>query len=73
MASKALIEKIEALPAEKQAEVEHFVDALRTQASADNGEPGLVERLRAHRERQFREHGLVDSLPLIRELRENGS
>ena len=72
MATKTLIDKIEALPAEKQAVVERFVDALHVVDTRDSGRPGLVERLRVHREQLLRENGLFDSLPLIRELRENG-
>jgi hypothetical protein len=75
MASKSLIEKIEALPVEKKAEVEDFVDFLRSRPSHTNaarsGE-SLVERLRAQRAELFRRHGLFDSLPHIREFRETG-
>jgi hypothetical protein len=72
MATKTLTEKIEALPPEKKAEVEGFVDALAARQGRVAGGPGLVERLRARRERLLREHGLFDSLPIIRDLRENG-
>jgi hypothetical protein len=70
MATKTLIEKIEALPPEKKAEVEHFVDELSRPAPAGVGDPGLVDRLRAQREELFRKHGLFDSVPVIRALRE---
>lgn len=72
MATRTLTEKIEALPPEKKAEVEDFVDALADQHGRAPSSPGLVERLRARRERLLREHGLFDSLPIIRDLREHG-
>ena len=71
MATKTLIEKIEALPAEKKARVEHLVDELSTPAESESASPSLVERLRAQREELFRKHGLFDSVPVIRALREN--
>jgi hypothetical protein len=69
-----LIEKIEALPAEKKAEVEDFVEFLRSRAVHNDAKGGesLVERLRAQRAELLREHGLFDSLPHIREFRETG-
>lgn len=72
MATKTLTEKIDALPPEQKAEVEDFVDTLAARQSRPVGSPGLVERLRARRERLLREHGLFDSLPIIRDLREHG-
>jgi hypothetical protein len=74
MATRTLTEKIEALPAEKKAEVEDFVEFLasRTARLGRIGQtgPSLVERLRAQREELLREHGLFDTLPFIREFRE---
>lgn len=76
MASRSLTEKIEALPPEKKAEVEDFVEFLASRAAHQDhvGQtgPSLVERLRAQREELLREHGLFDTLPLIREFRETG-
>ncbi len=74
MASKSLIDKIEALPAEKKAEVEDFVEFLSSRPSHTTAKPGtsLVERLRAQRAELFRGDGLFDSLPHIREFRETG-
>lgn len=79
MASKSLIDKIEALPAEKKAEVEDFVEFLARRGAADS--PGsapkrfsdeTLERMRERRERLFKEHGYFDSLSILRDLRENG-
>jgi hypothetical protein len=67
-----LIDKIEALPPDKRAEVEEFVERKLAQDEGAKTRSGLVERLRARRERLLREHGLFDSTPIIRELRENG-
>ncbi len=76
MASKSLIAKIEELPAEKKAEVEEFVDFLRSRPdhadAARRGGENLVEKLRAQRAELLREHGLFDSLSHIREFRETG-
>lgn len=74
MSSKSLIDRIEALPAEKKAEVEDFVEFLRSRPVRGGAKPGesLVERLRAQRAELFRKHGLFDSLPHIREFRETG-
>ena len=73
MASRALVEKIEALPPAKRAEVEDFVEFLADRP----GGPGmpsqeLLDRIDARREALLREHGLFDTLPLIRALRDNG-
>ncbi len=73
MASRALIEKIEALPPAKRAEVEDFVEFL----AARPGRVGmpcqdLLDRIDARREALLRERGLFDTAPLIRSLRENG-
>ncbi len=80
MATKNLIEKIEALPAEKRLEVEDFVDFVaerlrgRLSAARPKAFPDeLLRRIDEGRERLFREHGLFpDSTEIIRELRENG-
>lgn len=80
MPTKTLSEKIEALPPEKRAEVEHLVDALAAQGdSPDKKTPkapsdDLLRRIHERRERLFREHGLFsDSTAIIRELRESGT
>ena len=77
MATKTLIDKIEALPPDKRASVEDFVDSI-AEAVATTKEPAfpreLLEKINARREELFREHGLFpDSTRIIRELRENGS
>ncbi len=80
MASKSLIDKIDALPAEKKAEVEDFVDFVsqRVRARPPAAKPKafpdeLLRRIDEERERLLREHGLFpDSTEIIRELRENG-
>ncbi len=80
MASKSLNDKISALPAEKKAEVEDFVDfvservRVRSPASRSKAFPDeVLRRIDEERERLFREHGLFpDSTEIIRELREHG-
>ena len=80
MGSHSLIEKIEALPEDKKAEVEDFVDSLRARddASGDSARkrgriaPELLRRINERREALRREHGTFDMLPLIREFRETG-
>ncbi len=79
MATKNLFEKIEALPAEKKAEVEHFVDALagRFESPVEKGAApvdDLLRRIHERRERLYREHGLFpDSTAIIRDLRDSGT
>jgi hypothetical protein len=76
VATRTLVDKIEALPDDERAEVEDFLDFLasrRPVGIAPASETGLVERLRARRERLLREHGLFDSLPILRELRDTGA
>ncbi len=78
MATKTLIEKIEALPPEKKAEVESFVESLHRRAGIPTGpkggriSPDLLRKINDLRETLRREHGLYDLLPLIREFRETG-
>ena len=79
MTKEALIEKIEALPHEKKAEVEKFVEGLHRDETAaepaptrDPSSDPLLERVRARRERLLREHGLFDTSDILRELREEG-
>ena len=79
MTKEALIEKIEALPPEKKAEVEKFVEGLRRAETAaapesarDLSSDPLLERVRARRERLLREHGLFNTSEILRELREDG-
>jgi hypothetical protein len=81
MATRTLTEKIEALPAEKKAEVEDFVEFLASRR-LDNGtaprqptpapQDDLLERIAEHREQLRQKYGLFDSVPIIRELREHG-
>ena len=81
MTTKTLIDKIEALPPEKKAEVEDFVEFLARRggvpASTDSGtvkafSDDLLERIRRRRERLFLEHGDLDTLSILRDLRDNG-
>lgn len=79
MTSKSLIDKIEALPADKKAELEDFVESLARRASAEGSRPSakrfpdeVLERMAERRERLFKEHGLFDTLPILRDLRESG-
>jgi len=77
MSSKTLIDKIDSLPPEKRAEVASFVDRLAgsapERAAAGGATPGeLVAGIEARRQRLFKERGLFDSVPLIREFRETG-
>lgn len=80
-AMKTLVEKIEALPPEKKAEVEDFVEFLARRAGASESphpsatktfSDDLLERIKQRRERLFREHGGFDTLTILRELREDG-
>jgi hydrogenase maturation factor HypF (carbamoyltransferase family) len=80
MSSHSLIEKIEALPEDKKAEVEDFVDFLYAKTDAPNRavkkrvSDELFRRINERREQLRRERGLFsDSTAIIRELRENGS
>lgn len=74
MASKTLVEKIDALPPDKKAAVERYVERLAREPTRQ-GEgltDELLARIDARRERLFREHGLFDSVAILREMRENG-
>ena len=74
--TRTLIEKIEALPPEKKAEVEDFVESLESrptqQPETGPASDQLLERVRARRERLLEEHGLVDSSAILQQLREEG-
>ena len=80
MTKEALLEKIEALPPEKKAEVEDFVDFVSERVRRNRSElkekafpDELLKRIDDRRERLLREHGLFsDSTEIVRELRENG-
>jgi hypothetical protein len=77
MTPRTLIDKIESLPPDKRAEVEDFVDFLAARARTSEPSPKrfpdeLLRRIDERRERLFREHGLFDTLPFIREFRETG-
>lgn len=77
MSTRELLEKIESLSAEKRAEIEELVDSLarphRVPEPNQKSSPTPVfDRIRQRRERLYREQGHFDTLPLIRELRENG-
>ena len=79
MTTKTLIDKIEALPPEKKAEVEDFLEFLARRggvpASTDSGtvkafSDDLLERIRRRRERLFLEHGDLDTLSPARPSRQ---
>jgi hypothetical protein len=70
VASKTLIEKIDALPPEKRAAVERYVEELSTSRPVPTDD--WLARVKARRERLQREHGLFDSVAVLREMRENG-
>lgn len=79
MATKTLLEKIDALPPHKQAEIEDFVDRLaESNDTSSANRPAkafpdkLLHRINADREALFKEQGLFETLPLIREFRETG-
>jgi hypothetical protein len=76
VASQNLIDRIEALPPDKKAEVEDFVAFLagrsRTTATAPAASKSedLLRRMDERRERLRREVGLFDSVEALRELRD---
>ena len=81
MSTKTLVDKIEALPPEKKAEVEEFVELLASRSLVATRPPSgatktfpdeLLERIARRRERLFREHGYFDTLPILRDLKETG-
>jgi len=75
VATKTLIDKIEALPPEKKAEVEDFVEFLATRqqgAGAVGLSAEFLHRIDERRERLRRKYGLYDSVATIRDLRDNG-
>jgi hypothetical protein len=77
MASRTLVEKIDALPAELQAQVEAFVEFLWSRrAPAASGRKTFPDELlgaiNEDRERLRLTKGLFDTQPLIREFRESG-
>lgn len=78
MATKALIDKIEALPPEKREEVEDFVEFLGSRAVSRASGPSktfgdeLLRAINEDREELRRTKGLFDTLPLIREFRKTG-
>jgi hypothetical protein len=72
MATKTLVEKIEALPPEKRAQVEHFVDDLASAPPTVRFPLELLEQIDADREALYRRHGLIDTDRILRDLRETG-
>lgn len=75
MTPRALVERIEALPPDKRAEVEDFIELVARRQAVNTGQPrssDLLGKINARREAIRSEHGLVDSLPLIRQFRESG-
>jgi hypothetical protein len=80
VATKTLTDKIEALPPEKRAEVEDFVEFL-----AQRGTPGaqedarhpsvpaeLLKQIGAERDALLKEHGLIETDEILQDLREDG-
>jgi hypothetical protein len=81
VAMKSLLERIEALPPDKKAEVEDFVEFLARRAKPEGTTHAaltktfpddLLERIKRRRERIFREHGNLDTLTILQELRQHG-
>lgn len=70
MTSKALIDKIDALPPEKREALERYVEQLSAPGAAASDE--WLVRVREHRERLRQEYGLIDSASVLREMREDG-
>jgi hypothetical protein len=75
--TKTLIGKIDALPPEKKAEVEDFVEFLRKRSASDGairtGFPDeLLRAINEDRDALRRTQGLFDTLPLIQEFRDTG-
>lgn len=75
----APLEKVEALPPEEKAEVEHFVDDLAGTGSAPGQSAkgptfplGLLDEINAERGAPFRDHAIFDTQSILRDLRENG-
>jgi hypothetical protein len=80
MATRNLIEKIEALPPEKVAEVEDFVDFLTRARRSGLNAPGSPttwderrRRIEGKAEELRRGYGVFDSVSVIRELRDSGA
>jgi len=78
MTPRAIAAEIEELPPEDQVKVERYVRSLaRRRVRRKQAEPGrkrdeLAESILRLREQIRREHGTFDSVPIIRDLRENG-
>lgn len=78
MSMQVLLARIEALPPERRAEVEDFVDFLTSRSANEEGSSTkrvsseYIKRINARRQQLFEEHGLFDTVPIIRELRETG-
>ena len=71
VATKSLIERIEALPPEKKAEVADFVEFLAARTKPTGVSDEFLRRIDERRERLRGQHGLYDSVATIRDLREN--
>jgi hypothetical protein len=78
MATRTLTEKIEALPPDKRAEVENFVNFLESRASARRppavaqDQDPLLREIQEIRSQLLEEHGPFDTSKILRELREFG-
>lgn len=77
MSTKTLIDKIESLPPEKRAEVEHFVESLARGVGSGSVKtpalsPDLLGQIHSEREALLREHGPIETQEIIRDLRESG-
>jgi hypothetical protein len=75
VATKNLIDKIEALPPEKKAEVQDFIESIanRNESAAPASDPPdeWRRRIEERRERLRRQYGLYDSVAAVRELRDS--
>ena len=77
MATKSLLDKIEALPPEKKAEVEEFVDSLARRPGPQAAVPPrfpaeLFDQINTERDALLKERGLLETQQILRDLRENG-
>jgi hypothetical protein len=72
MGHKELIDKIAALPPEKRAEVEDFVDSVAARGRSAVTLPDLVAQIHKERSRLLDAQGLIGTDGILRDLREHG-